>query len=61
MHYMVSLLVLEVLLFLVCLAGDSVLLHFQAGLVKAVGDSATHASVGLLSWLITICQASIHS
>lgn len=61
MHYMVGLLILEVSLCLVSLAGDHLLLHCQAGLVKAVSDSATHACVGLLSWLLTIYQTSILS
>ena len=41
MHYIVSLVVLELLLLVVCLVGDLVLLHSQAGLVKAVCDRFT--------------------
>ena len=41
MHYIVNLVLLELLLLMVCLVGDQVLLHCQAGLVKALCDRLT--------------------
>jgi len=59
MHYMISLVLLELLLLITCLTGDLVLLRSEAGLVKAACDSATHASIGLLSWLLAIFHTSV--
>merc|ERR1712012_974955 len=55
----IHLIVLECFLLSVCLIGDHILFTCQDSVIKAVSDNLTHASVGLISWIIIIFRSSM--